>query len=244
VANTAPIATRSVQAEGGCCSPSRGGGSAAHTPSPAAVVTEPPSTKGMVLLRGGRLVSARGTAVRSNRPGRPSGCSGLVQRRAWLLRLGGTRLPTEAEWEFGASGGLARAAFPWSDELEPAGKHRMNVWQGRFPTENTLADGYYGTCPVDAFPPNGYGLYNVTGNVWEWTADWFHPTFRAHEPPDNPVGPLSGTHKVQKGRLVPVPRFVLPALPRCRTPGKRAGFRRGQPGPRLRRRRSSGVTDR
>src|SRR5436305_1115120 len=80
-----------------------------------------------------------------------------------------------------------------------AGKRLMNVWQGRFPSENTLDDGYYGTCSVHAFEPNGYGIYNMTGNVWEWTADWFHPTFRAQDHRIDPVGPPTGTHKVQKG---------------------------------------------
>ena len=109
------------------------------------------------------------------------------------------RLPSEAEWEYAARGGLEGQAFPWGDELEPGGEHRMNVWQGAFPRENTCADGFYGTCPVGAYPANGYGLHNMTGNVWEWCADWYSPDFHTRDRHTNPQGPPRGTHRSTRG---------------------------------------------
>ncbi len=90
---------------------------------------------------------------------------------AWV----GKELPSETEWEFAARGGLDGAEYAWGDELAPGGKHLANTWQGRFPYENLAEDGFERTSPVGSYPANPYGLYDMIGNVWEWTTDWFGP---------------------------------------------------------------------
>jgi formylglycine-generating enzyme len=111
----------------------------------------------------------------------------------------GKRLPTEAEWEWAARGGLEQKRFPWGDELNPDGKHLCNIWQGNFPDLDTAEDGYAGPAPVNTYPPNGFGFGTITGNVWEWCADWFSRDYHLYATRKNPLGPAGGAAKSMRG---------------------------------------------
>jgi sulfatase modifying factor 1 len=126
----------------------------------------------------------------------------------------GKALPTEAEWEFAARGGLDGAEFAWGDEFMPNGLPMANTWQGSFPHENLKLDGFEGTSPVQAFPPNGYGLHDMIGNVWEWTSDWYAPKHPADAAkacciPVNPRGPRQEQSYDPCQPQIRIPRKVL-----------------------------------
>ena len=126
----------------------------------------------------------------------------------------GKELPTEAEWEFAARGGLDGAEFAWGDAFMPGGRQMANTWQGAFPHENLAPSGYKRTSPVGAFPPNGYGLVDMIGNVWEWTTDWYAPKHEADAPkacciPDNPRGGREEASYDPCQPKIRIPRKVL-----------------------------------
>jgi formylglycine-generating enzyme required for sulfatase activity len=133
-------------------------------------------------------------ADRPNNPVVHVSWNDAVAYAAWA----GKSLPTEAQWEYAARGGLEQKLYPWGDELVPEGRHLCNIWQGEFPRIDTAEDGFPGACPVDSFPPNSFGLYSITGNVWEWCSDWFHTAFTTTKQGD-PTGPVTGQTKVMKG---------------------------------------------
>jgi formylglycine-generating enzyme len=126
----------------------------------------------------------------------------------------GKALPTEAEWEFAAKGGLEDAEFSWGDELTPGGKHMANTWQGAFPIQNTKEDGWERTAPVRSFPANGYGLYDMIGNVWEWTSDFWSTRHPSDAPkaccvPQNPRGGPEAASLDPRQPEIRIPRKVL-----------------------------------
>jgi formylglycine-generating enzyme required for sulfatase activity len=129
-------------------------------------------------------------------------------------RWSGKELPTEAEWEHAARGGLEGAVFTWGDDFAPKGRMMANTWQGRFPWENLLEDGYEGTSPIKSFPPNGYGLYDMAGNVWEWTVDHYTASHSgaAERPccaPHNPRVTADGAERLDGQAGSAIPRLIV-----------------------------------
>ncbi|SIN77540.1 formylglycine-generating enzyme family protein [Vannielia litorea] len=169
-------------------------------PDPAAWPNSPPGLRWWRQVNGATWFAPEGPgSTTRGREEHPVTHISWYDARAYA-RWSGLRLPREAEWEFAARGGLARQKFPWGNAFEPSGKPAMNTFRGQFPDRHDLGPDWQGTVPVTAHAPNGYGLYNMTGNVWEWVEDRFGPLPPAQAiPPRDPGGAAEGYARVQRG---------------------------------------------